>query len=382
MDFRKAGQAVIALCLWTIASQAQNGRLLVSCPRESDLSGPIRFLSSDWMEGRAAGSVKSFYAAGFIAFRMESAGLEPCGDPVFQNTAGEAGTSRSWFQDFRVIRFKAGQASLDFIEDQEGSRILFYEFTGIDTARLSPAQKRLFRVLHNPGIIHRFAASGKVRSTTFAVANVLGLLRGKDTTRCLIVGAHYDHLGKWGGETYNGADDNASGVSGMLSLANCRAASQETPPCNIIFAAWTAEEEGEIGSHYFVRYTGADAGKVLAYINMDMISRSDPADTSHRQLSIGTRTLDESLRLLATEANSALPEPFELDLWDVTGHFGSDYAYFAVAGIPVMTFFSGFHDDYHTPGDDFGKVDLYKMNTILGLVNSCMEQILEQEAKQ
>ncbi|MEI8046175.1 MAG: M20/M25/M40 family metallo-hydrolase [Bacteroidota bacterium] len=206
---------------------------------------------------------------------------------------------------------------------------------------------------------------------TLQVYNVVGTLTGRDTTQTVIVGAHYDHLGKRGNNIYYGSDDNASGVAGMLALAETWTDSKLIPPCNIAFASWTAEEKGLIGSEYFVK-TLAVPEKVKLYINLDMISRSVAEDTAHRQLSIGTRKPDEYIREIARKSNSTLSRPFELDLWDVTGHSGSDYASFTAKNIPVITCNTGLHNDYHTPRDIPANADLIKMGDVLKLVNGCL----------
>jgi hypothetical protein len=110
---------------------------------------------------------------------------------------------------------------------------------------------------------------------------------------------------------------------------------------------------------------------------MDMISRSVAEDTAHRQLSIGTRTRDLNLREIAKKNNSKLTAPFVLDLWDVTGHSGSDYASFTAKNIPIMTFNTGLHNDYHTPRDISANADLVKMGDVLKLVNRSLQQVLE-----
>jgi len=223
--------------------------------------------------------------------------------------------------------------------------------------------------------IIRFCVS--VKQESIGVHNVLGMIQGKDSSRSIVVGAHYDHLGIRNGNIYNGADDNASGVSGMLALAKVWSENCERPACNIIFAAWTAEEKGLLGSSYFVQHTRANPGKIKLSVNLDMISRSAPEDTDCRILSIGTMKGNEYLQHMAAEGNLRLSHPFKLDLWDVTGHFGSDYASFTAVKIPVMTFFSGFHDDYHTPRDISAKTDPGKMESILKLVNGCIRQALD-----
>lgn len=211
-----------------------------------------------------------------------------------------------------------------------------------------------------------------LESETFPVRNVIGMIRGKDTTKTIIVGAHYDHLGMINDTIYNGADDNASGVSGMLALAKNWSESKIKPPCNILFASWTAEEMGLLGSQYFIQNFDLEKQKILLAINMDMISRSAPEDKTHRVLSIGTQEGSDSLKEIVTFSNSKLSKPFTLDLWETNGHTGSDYASFAAKGIPVMTYFSGFHDDYHSMRDVASKVDLDKIKDVLFIVNTSL----------
>jgi Zn-dependent M28 family amino/carboxypeptidase len=212
---------------------------------------------------------------------------------------------------------------------------------------------------------------------TLVVCNVIGTLRGADTTKTVILGAHYDHLGKRDDCIYYGSDDNASGVAGLLATADSWVNSNSLPPCNLVFASWTAEEKGLIGSEYYVSQL-KNPEKTELYINMDMISRSVTEDTACRMLSIGTRTADEYLREMARKSNSTLGKPFLLDLWDVTGHTGSDYASFTAKNIPILTFNAGLHDDYHTPRDTAARADHEKMGSILQLVNSILNSFLTE----
>ncbi|WP_276381743.1 M20/M25/M40 family metallo-hydrolase [Flavobacterium sp. H4147] len=218
----------------------------------------------------------------------------------------------------------------------------------------------------------------ELQTETFPVRNVLGMITGKDTTKTIIIGAHYDHLGIIKDSIYNGADDNASGTSGMLALAKKWSESKTKPPCNILFASWTAEEMGLLGSEYFVRNFDFSRQKIILAINMDMISRSAPEDKTHRILSIGTEKENDNLRKIATECNVQLKNPFSLDLWETNGHSGSDYASFTTKEIPIMTYFSGFHDDYHTPNDKASKVDLDKVQDVLFIVNNSLLKFLEK----
>ncbi|MDN3672573.1 M20/M25/M40 family metallo-hydrolase [Flavobacterium branchiarum] len=211
-----------------------------------------------------------------------------------------------------------------------------------------------------------------LNSKTFPVRNVLGMIRGKDSTKTIIVGAHYDHLGIKNDTIYNGADDNASGVSGMLALAKNWSESKIKPPCNILFASWTAEEMGLLGSQYFIDNFDLKKQKILLAVNMDMISRSAPEDKTHRVLSIGTQKETGYLKEIVNYSNSKLSKPFTLDLWETNGHTGSDYASFSEKGIPIMTYFSGFHEDYHSMRDVASKVDLEKIKDVLFIVNTSL----------
>ncbi|WP_264530733.1 M20/M25/M40 family metallo-hydrolase [Flavobacterium sp. N502540] len=224
----------------------------------------------------------------------------------------------------------------------------------------------------------KISFSIELQSQTFPVRNVLGMIPGKDTTKTIIVGAHYDHLGILNDSIYNGADDNASGVSGMLALAKKWSETKTKPPCTMLFASWTAEEMGLLGSEYFVQHLDSEKQKILLAINMDMISRSAPEDKTHRILSIGTQKENDYLKEIANLSNTKLSKPFTLDLWETNGHTGSDYASFTAKEIPIMTFFSGFHDDYHSTRDTASKVDLDKIKDVLFIVNTSLLNFINQ----
>ena len=106
--------------------------------------------------------------------------------------------------------------------------------------------------------------------------NVLGMIEGSDPTlksEYFVVGGHYDHLGKWDDYVYNGADDNGSGSVGVLNIAKAIAANPVKPKRTIIFALWTGEEEGLLGSRYYVPNPIWPMDKTVGYLNYDMISR-------------------------------------------------------------------------------------------------------------
>ena len=109
-----------------------------------------------------------------------------------------------------------------------------------------------------------------------------------------------------------------------------------------------------------------------------MISRSVAEDNEGLQLSIGTRKSDEYLREMMVSTNKSLPEPFKVDLWDVTGRSGSDYASFTEINIPILTFNTGLHNDYHTSRDVASKADFRKMGNVLKLVYDSLQFFTEK----
>ena len=207
--------------------------------------------------------------------------------------------------------------------------------------------------------------------------NVLGIIRGTDANKYVVIGAHYDHLGMRNDSIFVGADDNASGVSGLLALANRWNSRHECPPCNLLFAAWDGEEKDFVGSNYFVQHFAPGVESIVFYMNFDMISRSDPKDTLCNILEVGVLKGHTDSKKLLENHNETSGTHFVLDFWETEGKGGSDYIHFAAQGIPVMAFFAGLNGDYHTPADTRDKIDWDKMVRVVKLANSCLEAFLE-----
>lgn len=197
--------------------------------------------------------------------------------------------------------------------------------------------------------------------------NILGLLRGSDPAlahQLIIVGAHYDHVGygnaatSYGpfGYVHNGADDNASGVAGLLEVAGALEHLPQRPRRSILIAFWDGEEKGLLGSYHFLRVQPAAlAGlKTVFSINLDMIGR-----LRGRRLEVyGSRT-SPRLRAAVVQANTdpAVRAGLELAFdWDITDD--SDHYPFIAAGIPTVMFHTGLHDQYHRPSDDVHLVNM------------------------
>lgn len=188
--------------------------------------------------------------------------------------------------------------------------------------------------------------------------NVVGMIEGSDPElkdEYMVIGAHYDHLGFGGprsgsrmphiSDIHNGADDNASGVAGVIELAEKLYSVRETLMRSIIFVAFGAEEMGLVGSKHFITNSPVEIGKIIAMINFDMIGRFDEKKNA---IAIGgTGTAKESGKLL-DELNAGR---FELG-YSPEGYGPSDHATFYAVDIPVFFISTGAHTDYHTPNDD------------------------------
>ena len=217
----------------------------------------------------------------------------------------------------------------------------------------------------------------KVDGKTISCRNVLGMVRGIDTTRYVVIGAHYDHLGMRNDSIFTGANDNASGVSGMLALAKRWSSRNTLPPCNLIFASWDAEEAGYLGSQYFVDHFAPGITSVLFYLNMDMISRSAPEDMLRNILDVGFLAGRTDIKAIAERSNIASGARLVLDFWETRGDGESDYVRFAGNNIPVLTFYAGLSEGYHTPADTRDKIDWEKMSRVVELANGCIERFLK-----
>lgn len=184
--------------------------------------------------------------------------------------------------------------------------------------------------------------------------NVLAYIPGKRSDEYVIVGAHFDHLGV--DETladdkiYNGADDNASGVSAVLQIARAFALSGEKPLRNVIFAFWDGEEKGLLGSKHFVQHCPF-LKQIKGYLNFDMIGRNNKPEQPQHVVYFYTAAhpaFGEWLKRDITHYELQLQPDYRP--WD-NPVGGSDNASFARSGIPVIWYHTDGHPDYHQPSD-------------------------------
>ncbi|MEI6580258.1 MAG: M28 family peptidase, partial [Eubacteriales bacterium] len=199
-------------------------------------------------------------------------------------------------------------------------------------------------------------------------ANVVArLMSTQKTENYIVIGAHYDHLGMGGHGSgsrkpdtvavHNGADDNASGTASVMAMADRFSKTILTGNYNIIFVAFTGEEEGLLGSAWFVKHLPVDKKKIKLMINYDMVGR---LNAKHSLTVGGVGTFADAEKVLKQNNDST---KLKLSL-SKEGFGPSDHASFYNDSIPVLYFNTGVHGDYHTPEDDFDKINCAGVNVI------------------
>ena len=308
---------VLLICLMSISlcgcvdAHRKEGppAVLSESPRDSELFTDrdyiehVQFLAADIMEGRGVGTSGLDKAAGYIAGIMKASGLSPAGtDGYFQ-------------------RFTAKPRGRKVLHD--GTKPAF-ETNEQDQRKIS-------------------------------LSNIIGMVSAPEkTSRSVIIGAHYDHLGfKVEADTdgnisqvvFNGADDNASGVAGLLLLAEAFVSLSDRLSSNIYFVAFSGEESGLLGSAHFVQNLPCRADSIISMINLDMIGRLRDG-----RLIIASAGSGEGLQEIFEQAASGLDIS---PVFDRSGSYsGSDSDSFIFAGIPAVHLFTDVHPEYNTPADD------------------------------
>lgn len=221
-----------------------------------------------------------------------------------------------------------------------------------------------------------------VNRQTAVVKNVLAVLDGSGplAEETLVIGAHYDHLGRGGSgslapessEIHNGADDNASGTATLLEVARQLRASGPWPR-RVVFIAFTAEERGLLGSARYVREPAVPLEQTIGMLNMDMVGRLD----DDKLIIHGTGTAPEFDEVL-----NRLNERYAFKISRQPGGFGpSDHSSFYAKEIPVLHFFTGTHADYHRPSDDLDKLNLPGMRRVGELVAETARELLTADER-
>ena len=204
----------------------------------------------------------------------------------------------------------------------------------------------------------------KVKSDSVKTQNVVGYIEGSDEklkNEFIVIGAHYDHWG-WGGKNsgskkkdtvaiHNGADDNASGVSALLCIAEELSKAAVKPKRSIIFISFSGEEEGLLGSKYFVAHLAVEKTAVKVMLNMDMVGRLN----EEKQIYMGgAGTFPDGVSLMKKLGENSGLNPV-IHAGEVGG---SDHVSFYKSSISVIGFHTGGHPQYHTPEDDIDLINI------------------------
>ncbi|MFB3920827.1 MAG: M28 family peptidase [Terriglobia bacterium] len=214
------------------------------------------------------------------------------------------------------------------------------------------------------------------------VANVVGVLPGRDPTlgkQAIVLGAHYDHLGLGDehslapsqiGQIHHGADDNASGTSAVIELAEGLAKRRRELKRSIVFVAFAGEESGLLGSSFYAQHPAVPLDQTIAMLNLDMVGR-----VAKNRLYIGGTGTSPGFKKLVEEANRSLPAGgFELS-YSASGYGASDHMSFTVRDVPVIFFFSGLHADYHKPSDTWQKINAAGGAEVVDLVAKVAQEL-------
>ncbi len=244
---------------------------------------------------------------------------------------------------------------------------------GLDLATLQQAADQPFKVTPLPGMGLTMDLSLTAVQSVSA-PNVVGILEGSDPqlkNQYVVFSGHMDHLGVGqpdarGDSIYNGADDDASGTTAVIELAQAFARLQPRPKRSLIFLTVSGEERGLWGSNYFTAKPPVPMDQMVADLNSDMVGRNwkDTIVVIGRQHSDLGQTL--------ARVNFAHPELGMTaidDIWpEERFYFRSDHYNFARRGVPILFFFNGVHPDYHRPSDAPAKIDAEKESRIIKLV--------------
>ncbi len=312
----------LVLAAALLAVVATPGRLHAQTSAATPVTSPnrllddVKFLADDRLEGRMTGSPGADSAAAFLARRFEEVGLSPGAD--------------GWFQEYTI------------------------------TASA-------------PAAAHSHIAGLKGK-------NVIGVLPGRDPklrNEVVVVGAHYDHLGRGGqfaldpdstGRVHNGADDNASGTAALIEIA--RRLALRPPARSVIVIAFSGEELGLLGSAAYVQHPLVPMERTTAMVNLDMVGRL----RNNRLIVYGTATAKEFPALLDSLNRDA---GFELrEIGD--GYGPSDQTSFYARKRPVLHFFTDLHDDYHRSTDDADKINGDGLKRVADLATALVRSLADR----
>ena len=318
---------LILILLIPFFSFAQENLSYAKSINNKDLYKHIEVLSSDSLEGRETGKPGQKMAAEYIANHFKKIGIPPY-------------KRKTYYQKFKV-------KSERHICKCDDCDLAFF--------------KRIFK-----------------SNQTIRGENVLGYIEGSDLKEeLLIITAHYDHLGNHDSLIFNGADDDASGVSAALEIAEAFMLAKKEgngPRRSILIMPVSGEEKGLLGSRYYTDNPIYPLENTVANLNIDMIGRLDDwHDNGNYVYLIGSDRLSYDLHNLNEKINDeyiGIDLDYRFNDKDDPNryYYRSDHYNFAKNNIPVIFYFNGVHEDYHKPSDTIEKIDFDKINTITKLI--------------
>jgi hypothetical protein len=301
--------AIAVACLLGAASLHAQNPVAATDPHAAQIQNDIRYLASDALAGRLTGSPGNDSAAAYLGRRFRQLGLEPGGD------------SGTFLQHWSV-------------NPTSGTR--------------------------------EAGVAGAPTQNVVAILPGRGSLAGQD----IVIGAHFDHLGRgpFGSMAHgdsvhlihHGADDNASGDAAVLEIARMLAGSRADPSRTIVFVLFSGEEEGDLGSAYYADHPARPMDSTLAMLNLDMVGRM----REHRLSALGALSAREWQPLL-----DSVNAGYHLELHAAGDGWGpSDQNSFFAKQRPVLHFFTDLHADYHTPADTWDKINAEGIETVARFV--------------
>ncbi|MDO5571886.1 MAG: M20/M25/M40 family metallo-hydrolase [Bacteroidales bacterium] len=287
----------------------------ISIINKDNAKAHIGFLASDFLKGRDAGSESNYIAGEYIVSQLMQEGIEPFNE--------------SYFIPFDAIVIPKKEGRPEYVIDRE--RIIKEKTESVKQLKMR---------------------------------NIIAKIDGENPNEFVVIGAHYDHLGigeAVGNDSiFNGADDNASGVSAVLQIAKAIKQKGVKPKRTIVFAFWDGEERGLLGSKRFVE-DFKDRDKIKGYLNFDMIGRNNNEEKPKHVVYFYTQAYPQFGDWMKLQvANNDIDLQPDLRPWDKPVG-GSDNASFAKHNIPIIWYHTDAHPDYHKVGDHSGKINYDKV---------------------
>ena len=264
-----------------------------------------------------------------------------------------------------------------FVPETVAAGLFFKDFKELKRITKSNKKSEKNNLLSIKSADFSYKVSFNPKIDTLKTENIIGYIDSDLSDENIIIGAHYDHIGRnYNYEINYGADDNASGTTGILTVAELLSQASKDgfiPKKDIIFIAYSAEELGLHGSEYYVQNPLFPLSKTKVLFNLDMIGRDmdDDPENSNRVFLLeweggaryikNVRELNEMYTGLIVDKSPGVKNRV---LWSL----GSDHYSFVKNGVSSVAYFTALHDDYHTPRDTPDKLNYNKMNRIIKLV--------------